>query len=142
MCTGRGIDLKKQRERQAHHGNPRNSHFYSVACLKALWKGGVIEYEERTARPLPRSTDMTDGGESATAAAQFYFISRHSRYLMSENAQPGARLLGDPCRNWTSSLGESGSEWFTGGFKGFNTMTCLDTVRARSASSISNIQIL
>ena len=36
MCTGQGIDLKKQRERQAHHGNPRNSHFYSEACLKAL----------------------------------------------------------------------------------------------------------
>ena len=31
MCTGQGIDLKKQRERQAHHGNPRNSHFYSEA---------------------------------------------------------------------------------------------------------------
>ena len=36
MCTGQGIDLKKQRERQAHHGNPRNSQFYSGACLKPL----------------------------------------------------------------------------------------------------------
>ena len=41
MCTGQGIDLKKQRERQAHHGNPRNSQFYSGACLKPLCPGQV-----------------------------------------------------------------------------------------------------
>ena len=39
MCTGQGIDLKKQRERQAHHGNPRNGQLYSEACLKALCCG-------------------------------------------------------------------------------------------------------
>ena len=50
MCTGQGIDLKKQRERQAYHGSPSNSHLYSEACLKALCAAGRGGREKARAR--------------------------------------------------------------------------------------------